>query len=372
MNGVSLPADRTSSEGKSNRKLGFLRPGHPEPRILPNENPRIPELVYRLTTEGQAPGAQAAAVGLGVFIGCIPLFGSHIFIVLLVASLARLSRVRMYAATWVSNPVLAPALVWAELQVGHMVLHGRMATHSLQQLSELGVGGFGWALAVGSMVLGAVLGIAAAAVVWAWIPKGIEATQRRHAIEAAARRYLDIGIFAWLKARSVLYGNPHLADMAVRGDLAQGTSLVDLGCGEGALLALLLETKDPGPPVCYIGVTSISENVARARRVLQDEARVEFADPTTYQLPPADVVVVWKSRRRIAPVVNDRLARRLRTALTPNGILVISWPQGRLTGNSGETVDKRLRSLGTAGFSIERVTRSTSWFGRWNMIVARA
>ena len=75
---------------------------------LPRGNRRIAELVFRLFTEAQSPSKQAIAVGVGVFIGCIPIFGIHLVLVLFVATVLRLSRMRMYASTWISNPLFAP------------------------------------------------------------------------------------------------------------------------------------------------------------------------------------------------------------------------------------------------------------------------
>ncbi|RLE28642.1 MAG: DUF2062 domain-containing protein, partial [Acidobacteria bacterium] len=69
------------------------------------------EFAYRLATEGQAPGAQAAAIGLGILIGCSPLFGFHLALALVVARILGLSRVKMMAASMISFPAFAPFLI---------------------------------------------------------------------------------------------------------------------------------------------------------------------------------------------------------------------------------------------------------------------
>ena len=35
---------------------------------------------WELRTEGAGPGREAAAIGLGVFVGCLPVFGFHLLL----------------------------------------------------------------------------------------------------------------------------------------------------------------------------------------------------------------------------------------------------------------------------------------------------
>jgi uncharacterized protein (DUF2062 family) len=339
---------------------------------LPRGNRRIAELAYRLLTEGQTPRDQAVAVGIGVFIGCIPVFGAHIFMVLAVASLTRLSRVRMYAATWISNPFFAPVLVWAEFQVGHLVLTGRTMDHSVQQLGELGVVGLGWTLIVGAVVVGVTLGILVALAVWTWIPRGAEVMRRRSTIEAAAHRYLDLGLLPWFQVREALYRNPAMADLVTSGKLDPGDRIVDLGCGQGELLALVLEAAATSPSGSYVGITSRPQWAARARRVLPDCVEVEIANPAEWDFGTADSVVVWHARRRDAPHIDDKFIKRIRGSLNPNGLLIMSWPKTRLFDHGSVAFDHILHRLEARGFSIEYRSSSTAWYRRWNMILARA
>ncbi|MEN6631771.1 MAG: DUF2062 domain-containing protein, partial [Candidatus Polarisedimenticolia bacterium] len=54
------------------------------------------EMVFRMRTDGATPGRQAAALAVGVFIGCTPLFGLHLGMCLVAARLFRLNVVTMY------------------------------------------------------------------------------------------------------------------------------------------------------------------------------------------------------------------------------------------------------------------------------------
>jgi predicted LPLAT superfamily acyltransferase/glycosyltransferase involved in cell wall biosynthesis len=62
------------------------------------------------------------ALGLGVFIGCTPLFGVHTFIATLVAFVFRLNLLFLFVGTNISIPPIAPLLAFASITIGHILL----------------------------------------------------------------------------------------------------------------------------------------------------------------------------------------------------------------------------------------------------------
>jgi predicted LPLAT superfamily acyltransferase/glycosyltransferase involved in cell wall biosynthesis len=117
-------------------------------------------VVVSLFKTHRSPREFAAAMGLGVFIGCTPLFGFHTLIVAALAFALRLNVVIMWVGTHVSTPLLAPLVIWAEIWIGRNWLHigGSGAKHDFYQ----------WL--AGSLVLGIGGGVAVALITYglAW------------------------------------------------------------------------------------------------------------------------------------------------------------------------------------------------------------
>lgn len=135
-----------------------------------------------LRAEGSTPGRLAAAVFLGVLVGTSPFYGLQTLLVLLLAGLLRVNRLAALAAAQVSLPPLYPLLVVGSLQTGDLLLPGRAREVSLATLPATTAGW--WRLLselsgewlVGSLVLGAGLGLCGGAVVYALVRRrGLQA-----------------------------------------------------------------------------------------------------------------------------------------------------------------------------------------------------
>src|SRR2546430_14572232 len=85
---------------------------------MPAVSVKLRRFFQGLRTEGAGPLRETAAVALGVFIGCLPLYGLHLAICWIVGVLLGLNRLKMYFAAHVSNPFVAPGLVVAEVAGG--------------------------------------------------------------------------------------------------------------------------------------------------------------------------------------------------------------------------------------------------------------
>ena len=78
----------------------------------------------------------------------------------------RLNRLKIYLAANISNPLLAPALVFAELQAGAFLRRGSFHELSLETARTIDPWMFGLDILVGSLVIGGVLGLVVAAVTY--------------------------------------------------------------------------------------------------------------------------------------------------------------------------------------------------------------
>ncbi len=311
------------------------------------------EFAYRLATEGQAPGAQAAAVGLGILIGCTPLFGFHIALAVVVARVLGLSRVKMMAASMISFPAFAPFLIWGEFQVGSRLLRGHWRPFLPRDLRMPGLTELGMDLIVGSLVVGVVLGALGALVVWLWVPKGPVAAQRRDVVERAAHRFLKIGYREWWRTRWELCRHPDLAMRAGRGDFASGGNFLDLGCGDGALLAAVLEADEGRRPERLLGVTLEAAVAHQTEIALGSDVTMEIADPAAWPLGSPNAVVIWETRRRRAPVLDDRLLERIVAALDDEGLLIVAGLEGRMPQPTGESLNGLVERITAAGLEVE-------------------
>lgn len=214
-----------------------------------------------------SPARAAAAVAIGLFIGSQPIFGCHTPLVLILCVWFRLDAAIAWVAANISNPLFAPALLTAEVQVGAYLrtgawlrLYEKMSwTQALSEFPEY-------------MFLGApVVGLALAGV-GGGLTAGLVALKRRraplrqgrriepyrlpddappwvHAVERVASRYCPPEAstpaqrtrFHYVRIK--LLGDPVarlIADIA--GDRAGALGeVLDIGTGAGQLPILLLE-----------------------------------------------------------------------------------------------------------------------------------
>lgn len=296
----------------------------------------VAELHYQLRTEGQKPSEVALAVGLGVFIGCLPVYGFHLLLCIAAARLFRVSRVKAYLAANLSNPLFAPFLLYLELGVGHWIFHGSWPTLSLERFRAVGALALGRDLLVGSLVVGAVL-----AGLFALLAFRIARRSRRGPFleqlrEATARRYLESGISHWEFVRGKLRFDPMYRALPGSEALPRSGRLVDIGCGRGILLALLATAREqrdtlsppdswrvPSESLELVGI-ELRETWARvARAALGSAARIESGDAADVPLPPAHAILLLDVLHYLSREDQERLLRRVAEALEPGGAVLI-------------------------------------------------
>ncbi len=130
----------------------------------------IKKIWQYLIHEHTSPGRLAVAVGMGVFVGCLPIWGFHLPICIALGYLFKLNKLAAWLSANVSNPLFAPFLVFAEIHVGFLVMEGKLGRLTLDELRAMGLREasetFLVNCLVGAGVLGLVLGVACGLLVY--------------------------------------------------------------------------------------------------------------------------------------------------------------------------------------------------------------
>ncbi len=111
-----------------------------------------------------SPRYQAWGLAIGVFIGCLPIFGLQMLVSLGLASTMRGNKFLAMAGTWISNPVTNLPLFWLSYQLGALLLGPGPAGLQFKDLNPNNLAGLGWAfssrLMLGSVLIGGLLAVA--------------------------------------------------------------------------------------------------------------------------------------------------------------------------------------------------------------------
>jgi uncharacterized protein (DUF2062 family) len=269
-----------------------------------------------LRTEHRTPGKVAFGVGVGVFVGCSPLWGLHFALSVLLATVFRLNRVLVYAGANIGNPLTAAPLLFAELQIGHRLLHGMWLSVTIADVETLGVSGLVANLVVGSIVVGTVLGAFIGAAAWAISRASSHHEAYREIVDAIVVRYVDVSIRDAEAARAQLLGDPVFPFLIEEGVLGSCARVLDLGCGRGLAGALVGMFTPPSRPRWYLGVDLCDRYVRAARQALDDlpGCVVQTIDLRDFDPPAADAVIINDVLRYLPFTAQDALLRRVARA----------------------------------------------------------
>ncbi|WP_333688444.1 class I SAM-dependent methyltransferase [Methylococcus capsulatus] len=159
---------------------------------------------------------------------------------------------------------------------------------------------------------------------------------KRLLVETAAAPYRRTGRFAWHFARGKLTADPVFMALFERDLLPKRGRLLDLGCGQGLVVSLLLAghslqeaglwPPDWAPPPRLDGVRGIElmpADVARARQALAERAEIVEGDIRFADFGMVDSVVVLDVLHYMAYPDQETVLRRIRDALTPGGVLLL-------------------------------------------------
>lgn len=299
---------------------------------------RLRRLVYGLRTEGGGRAREAAAIGVGVFIGCSPFYGFHLILCIAVSSLLRLNRLKTYLAANISIPLVAPWLLLAELQTGALIRRGTLHQLSIAAIKTTGAVAIGMDVLIGSLVVGGALAALAAWGTFALAAREVEDDRFAELVRRASDRYVEASITAWEFARGKLRFDPIYRALVCGGLLerqnTRGT-LIDIGCGQGLTLAVLSEARayvgsgalpgDAELPVFdrLIGVELRPRVAATAAGALRGDAEITAADARRVGMEPADAVLFLDVLQMIPPDAQEALIASAAAALTPGGVIII-------------------------------------------------
>lgn len=157
--------------------------------------------------------------------------------------------------------------------------------------------------------------------------------------DAAAAPYRTAGHFAWHFARGKLGWDPVFRSLLERGDIAPGSRVVDIGCGQGLLASLLAaaarcQAEGHWPRgwaaapdgTRYTGIELMARDVERARRALAglpSAPAFVHADMTQAELPACDAVVILDVLHYVDHAAQQALLQRVHAALVDGGRLLL-------------------------------------------------
>jgi uncharacterized protein (DUF2062 family) len=293
----------------------------------------------QLRTEADTPARTAGSILLGTFIGCLPVWGAHLVLCFGLARLLGLSRAKTYLAAHVNNPVTVPFLLGLEFGVGHVLFTGTWPAFDAALLRGMTLAGVGRDLLVGSVVVGAILGLVLGTfsllISWRWRLAPLWEKLR----EETARRYVDAGVAHWEFVRAKLRHDPVYREIIAAGFLPGDGRLLDLGCGRGILLALFQASVDlhsrgewdpewcpPPHNLALEGVECRASHASVARTATQGGARIIVADLVGLTLSPAKAVTLLDVLHYLSADEQASLLRRAGEALEPGGVILIREP----------------------------------------------
>lgn len=289
----------------------------------------------------------AASVAVGAFIGCLPIFGLHLPIVLLLSLRLRLDGALAYVAANISNPFFAPFLFAGQVQLGALVLEGKLPEMGTKLEMAHALSSFPKYLAVGSPLvgIGAAVVLGAFALAFTWLKRRVVGAGKRPvyalgsnappwvvAAERVARRYADPEDravttqtqFNYVRIKLVLDPIAQLiADIGGTSEHALG-DVVDIGTGRGQLPIVLME----------LG------RARSARGFDWDEAKIADGAKAAAHSPTLDIELFRGDAREVDPreadtvllidVIHyftieeqDAILRRAARAVRPGGRLVV-------------------------------------------------
>lgn len=354
---------------------------------------RFTALLHRYRTEGNTPIRQAFSIGLGLYIGASPFIGFHLLLIIFFGWLLGLNRLKAYLAAHISMPLIAPLLYATEIQIGAWLRTGHV--YSTAMLGEIRLQGLALDILIGSVVVGGVLAVTGTIVTYAVMSGRGRDPHAVRLVDAAAERYLTVGLSTWEFAHSKLEMDPVYLSILRDGALPDEGILYDLGCGQGLMLSLLSAARDryragdwpagwPTPPSALElrGIELRPRIAKRAQELLHGLATVEARDLSVSLLPQCQAALLVDVLHLMPADVQDRLLDQVARALTPGGVLVVreadaagGWRfqmvriGNRLTAIvhgkfrrrfAFRAADAWVSRLATFGFEIEQLTHGRS------------
>lgn len=155
-------------------------------------------------------------------------------------------------------------------------------------------------------------------------------------VRQAADRYAVESITAREFARSKLRVDPVYQDALSGGVLPSGGTLLDIGCGQGLMLALLVEagemvrasawpaTRVPPPQFDRLaGIETRPRMAELARTALGTSAEILQADARSLRLEPCSAALLFDVLQMMSPDEQESLLSSVSKALAPSGVILV-------------------------------------------------
>ena len=287
-------------------------------------------------------------MALGLFVGCQPIFGCHLPVIVFLCLWLRLDALVAYVAANVSNPFMAPAILTAEVQIGALLRTGERPRFDEALTRSGAFAHFAGDLALGAPVFGLGLALAGGALTFAFLsvtrrlrPTGAPPEPYRlppdappwvHAVERVAARYAPAdGATAAERSRFHYVRTKLLGDPVARlvADLEGETAgalgeVLDIGTGRGQLPILLVEL---GRATAARGVDWDAEKVEAGRKAAAAGVALPVAlvqgDARTAEVAPADTVLLIDLLHYFTIEEQDAILRRAAAAVRPGGRILV-------------------------------------------------
>lgn len=156
----------------------------------------------------------------------------------------------------------------------------------------------------------------------------------RALLRSAARPYLAAGLYPYFFARGKLAYDPLYVSLLRRGGIPDGARILDLGCGQGVLAAVLIAARRqyqdgawpvgwPAPPAAtqFYGIELQERSANWARVALAGSASVQTADLRNSKLPDADAIFILDVIHHLEPEAQRRVLEQAAHALPAGGTL---------------------------------------------------
>ncbi len=295
----------------------------------------------------QSAARITAAVTLGAFIGCLPIYGLHLPLVLLLCLRFRLDGALAYLAANISNPFCAPFIVAAQVQLGAWMLEGHLPDLGSSIAMREALRSFPKYLVVGAPVVSA--GIAVVLGGFAWVTtlvkrrlfgRGVRPAYALPAnapawvvaVERVASRYAPPSDpspaakaqFNYVRIKLLMDPIAKLiADIAgeERGVLGE---VLDIGTGRGQLPILLVEL---GRATKASGVDWDASKIEDGKRAAGERPSLPVSlsqgDARAAEVAPADTVLLIDLLHYFRVDEQDAILRRAARAVRPGGRLLL-------------------------------------------------
>ncbi|MDD5037372.1 MAG: class I SAM-dependent methyltransferase [Methylococcaceae bacterium] len=156
------------------------------------------------------------------------------------------------------------------------------------------------------------------------------ANRFRFLAEAAAWRYRNQGLIVHRSVRNQLMRDPVYREILALSDFPPHGLVLELGCGRGLLLSLLVCASNLGMlpggrsgKHRWVGIEGNGELAETARLALANEAEIMTGDLRLETLPTCRLVLMLDILLRLQPAEQEALLERAVQALEPGGLIVL-------------------------------------------------